>query len=314
MSWLAESSGGGTSGATGEIRLLHVEDDEAFADLAATFLERDDRGAPIEVWTETDPRDAVDAIGDVDCVLSDHDMPGMNGLDLLGVVRDEHPNLPFVLLTGRGSEEIASDAISAGVTDYVRKDGSSDQFAVLANTIRNAVERRVARRDAELGERRLRRVVDALPECVLVKTLDGEYLLVNEAGAAHYDATPAELEGRNEREFLRDDLADRFRAEDREVVAAGEPLDVGEQRVRNPDGTERVEHVRKIPFETPTREDSSVLVVAGDVTGEVTRRNRVDEIAELLSDALAVHDGDDRVGSLVSAARDIAVADRVDSD
>jgi len=173
MSWLAGASRGDTSGLSGEIRLLHVEDDESFADLAATFLERDDGGAPIDVATETDPRDAVDRIDDVDCVLSDHDMPGMNGLDLLEVVREDHPELPFVLLTGRGSEEIASDAISAGVTDYVRKDGSSDQFAVLANTVRNAVERRRARRDAQRSEHRLRRVVDLLRECVLVKNLDG---------------------------------------------------------------------------------------------------------------------------------------------
>lgn len=45
-------------------------------------------------------------------------MPGQTGIEFLEVVRDQYANLPFILFTGQGSDEIASDAISAGVTDY----------------------------------------------------------------------------------------------------------------------------------------------------------------------------------------------------
>lgn len=48
-------------------------------------------------------------------------MPTANGLEFLESVRDRYPAIPFILYTGKGSEEIASDAISAGITDYVHK-------------------------------------------------------------------------------------------------------------------------------------------------------------------------------------------------
>jgi CheY-like chemotaxis protein len=122
------------------IRVLHVDDDPAFLDLASTFLERD--SARIEVVTATGAAEGMDALGDgdLDCVVSDYDMPGRNGIDFLQAVREAHGDLPFVLFTGKGSEEIASEAISAGVTDYVRKAPGSDQYTILSNRIENAVE------------------------------------------------------------------------------------------------------------------------------------------------------------------------------
>ena len=99
----------GTALSAGEdITVLHVDDDPDVLDITATFLQRADRR--FEVVTETDPDAALDRLdGGVDCVVSDYQMPAMDGLAFLDAVRDEAPELPFVLFTGKGSEEIASD-------------------------------------------------------------------------------------------------------------------------------------------------------------------------------------------------------------
>jgi len=130
----------------GVIHVLHVDDDPAFADLARASLARHAPG--IVVHTETDPEAALASFSRMDCVVSDYDMPGMNGLDLLRAVRERAPSIPFVLFTGKGSEEIASEAVSAGVTDYLQK-GGPEQYEVLANRIENAVARRRAERGFE---------------------------------------------------------------------------------------------------------------------------------------------------------------------
>ena len=123
-----------------DIRVLVVDDDPDLADLTATYLRRTHE--EIGVATETDPSDALDCLDDrVDCIVSDYEMPGMDGLDFLEAVRAVDPTLPFILFTGRGSEEIASEAIAAGVTDYLQKGTGTDQYDVLANRIENAVER-----------------------------------------------------------------------------------------------------------------------------------------------------------------------------
>jgi len=136
----------------GSIRVLHVDDEPDFLDLVATMLE--DEGGRFVVETATTASEALENLdGTVDCVVSDFEMPGLDGLELLAAVREEEPNLPFILYTARGSESIASEAISSGVTDYLEKAGGTEQYTVLANRIENAVEQYWAERRAATLDR-----------------------------------------------------------------------------------------------------------------------------------------------------------------
>ncbi|WP_233125180.1 response regulator [Halorubrum sp. SD683] len=151
---------------TEPIRVLYVDDEPEFAEMAATFLEREDDRFDVEIvpsGTEGSARLADEAF---DCVISDYEMPGRNGIEFLQAVRDDHPDLPFILHTGKGSEEVASDAISAGVTDYIQKKGNADQYALLANRILNAVEAHRSRRIAADRTRRLETLIGNLPGMV----------------------------------------------------------------------------------------------------------------------------------------------------
>jgi DNA-binding NtrC family response regulator len=174
-----------------DITVLHVDDDEEFLSVAIELLERaDDR---LVVEAEPEPTAALDRVDEVDadCVVADYEMPGLDGLELLAAVRDARPDLPFVLFTGKGSEEIADEAISAGVTDYVRK-GGGNRYDLLANSIRNAVE---AQRTRDRLTRRSR-AIEAATEGIAILNADGECIFVNEAHAELYDFdNPAELEG-----------------------------------------------------------------------------------------------------------------------
>jgi len=154
------------------VRVLHAEDDAQLGSLAGEFLERE---GDLSVTHVEDAQAALDALAAdaFECVVSDYDMPGTNGIELLDAVRDTHPDLPFILFTGKGSEEVASDAISKGVTDYLQKETGTEQYAVLANRIENAVdgyrtERELERRVDQLreSERRFRTLVSNLPGMV----------------------------------------------------------------------------------------------------------------------------------------------------
>jgi len=165
------------------IHVLHVDDDPDFGSLTATYLERQD--PQITVSTETRPAPALDRIreADIDCVVSDYDMPDLDGIELLEAVRETHPDLPFILYTGQGSEAVASDAISAGVTDYLEKEAGTEQYELLANRIRNAVDRHRAEVGRAASERRLRRVYERIDDGFMAVNSDWEYTYVNEAGA-----------------------------------------------------------------------------------------------------------------------------------
>jgi len=196
------------------IRVLHVDDEPDFGDLTATCLEReDDRFA---VQTATSAAEALDSIRPQppDCIVSDYDMPGQSGIEFLERVRDEWPDLPFILFTGKGSEEVASEAISAGVTDYLQKGGGTDQYAVLANRIQNAVERVQAKRQQE----RQLNAIETAQEGISILDEEGHYLYVNEAFANLHGYDPEEMIGEHWELVYRDEDVPRVQQEILPVV------------------------------------------------------------------------------------------------
>ncbi|MFB6281559.1 MAG: response regulator [Haloferacaceae archaeon] len=194
--------------------------------------------------------DALSRLRDepADCVVSDYEMPGKDGLDFLALVRDEHPDLPFILFTGKGSEEIASRAVSAGVTDYLQKGRGTEQYAILANRIRNAVRAARAEAAAERTEERYHNLVDTAPIPVLLFDEAGETIYANEAAAAFLGADScAELYGTPFTEFLHPE--DRAAATDRfgTVMGEGRPAPERELRVRTVDGETKAATVATAP-------------------------------------------------------------------
>ena len=74
-----------------------------------------------------------------ECVISEFDLSETTGLALLEDVREEYPDLPFVVAPAEGSAELAQKAISKGATDYIRRDDAEEFASIVANEIVNAV-------------------------------------------------------------------------------------------------------------------------------------------------------------------------------
>ncbi len=192
------------------IHVLHVDDDIDFGEMAAAFINREDERFEIE--TASSPSDGLTHLTDsaFDCVISDYDMPHQDGIEFLKTVREEYPELPFILYTGKGSEEVASDAISAGATDYIQKETGTDHFSVLANRVKTLVERTRAERQRQ----QLVEAIEAAREGIGIIDSDGYYTAVNRAYADAYGTRPSELVGKHwtklypesETEYIRNEV------------------------------------------------------------------------------------------------------------
>jgi len=237
-----------------EIRVLHVDDDPELVALVGEYIERERES--LTVLTESDPTAVIDRIESdpVDCVVSDYQMPRLDGLTLLEQVRATRPDLPFILFTGRGSEAVASSAISAGVTDYIQK-GGTETYELLANRIEKAVDRQRAHREVERVQQGFRLVADAADDAIFSVGEDGTVLYVNPGieRLLGYDAE--ELLGRS----MTDLLADQSPADSQ----TGSPVADGGDDCQLDDIP--TDELRTIPFDA-THADGHAVPIDASIT------------------------------------------------
>jgi PAS domain S-box-containing protein len=260
---MADHLAGGTDGDRRPVTVLHVAPEPGLAEGTDPLTEQ---GSAFTVRTARTAESALEALdaGEVDCVVTDHDPPDLDGVDLLEVVRDRHGDFPVILYTARGDEALASEAISAGVTDYVRKgvDGGS-----LAERVDRAVRRyRVRRATTE--------AVDRVADAVARLDSDWRFRAVDERalelmgrdrpellGEAVWDAFP-ELEGSPFGEAYREAMTSR---EPRTVEGYFEGLDRWFEADVYPD------------------DDGGLSVYFRDVTDRKQRERTLARLAELLA-------------------------------
>jgi len=119
------------------LKVLHVDDEPVFRDVCRIFLGK----YGISVTPAASVREALHLLesGKFDVILSDYQMPGIDGAGFLNMLRGKHINLPFVLFSGLTPDKMSDDITGSGAVYYVRKGGEPRKmFDELAGRIRDA--------------------------------------------------------------------------------------------------------------------------------------------------------------------------------
>ena len=146
------------------------------------FLESTDPS--IQVVSVLSPNDALKLLRkeSFDSVVSDYQMPGLDGIELARRIR-ETSDIPFIIYTGHGSEEVAEAAFTAGVDDYLQKEMNPSHFQVLAKRIRTTVEKRRVEKELKESEELYRSLVETSPYAITLTDLKGNLLVTNQQAA-----------------------------------------------------------------------------------------------------------------------------------
>jgi len=208
-------------------RVLHVDDDEDFLVLFSRVFG--------EWFTITSVNSGAAAIEKLqtkryDAVITDYDMPEMDGLELLKAIREDDRKIPVIIKTGQGNEEVAREAFILGVSDYFIKDISSfAQKEKVINSIRKAIEIRLsdeAKRKAEEAlkkkQEELQTILDSAPAMIFYKDKANRFIRINKAAIEEIGLPREEIEGRTAFEIFPEHAEDYWR-DDREVMASGRP-------------------------------------------------------------------------------------------
>ena len=163
-----------------DVDILFVEDSPEDAELALRSLKSDGLRAH---WRRVDSEKALrQSIATLkpDIILSDFSMPGFDGLQALRIVRELTPEIPFIFLSGTIGEERAIDAIRAGATDYVLKNGIRRLGTAVKRAIAEAADReRSLKIEEERG--RLVEILEATSDFVAMASPEGNALYMNAA-------------------------------------------------------------------------------------------------------------------------------------
>ena len=132
--------------------ILYVDDEPGLLEIGKLFLEQSGQFS-VDIITSAPAALSLLNSKTYDAIISDYQMPGMDGISFLKRIRASGNKTPFIIFTGRGREEVVIEALNNGADFYIQKGGEPlSQFAELSNKIRYAVSRKQSEAALEVSE------------------------------------------------------------------------------------------------------------------------------------------------------------------
>jgi PAS domain S-box-containing protein len=244
-------------------RILYVDDEPGLLEIGKIFLERN--GAFV-VDTFSSAEKALDHLESehYDAIVSDFQMPDMDGITFLKALRARGNTTPFIIFTGRGREEVVIEALNSGADFYLQKGGDpKPQFAELVHKIHHAIANKQASRAIEKRERDYHHLIENANEAIFV-IQDNQVRMIN--------PQTIELSGYSEQELLNqpfqrfvhpddaDILVDRYR---KRIAGSNDPNHYSFRIIRKDETIRWVElHVVGITWD----EHPAILNFMTDIT------------------------------------------------
>ncbi|MFW9915414.1 MAG: PAS domain S-box protein, partial [Candidatus Thorarchaeota archaeon] len=249
-------------------RVLLVDDEKDLLDVTQQFLEKE--LPKFNFYAVETAYEAIEALkeNDFDIIVSDYQMPGMDGLELLEWLRKQDNLTPFVMFTGRGREEVAIKALNLGADYYLRKSQDLESlYKELSHIIESVVEHRRTAEALKRSEREKALILSSTPDNITFQNRELAIIWANEAAAISADSRPKELVGRFCFEIWNQRSAPCPDCPVLQAVRTGEPQQ-GEQTT--PD--KRVWSIRGYPV----RDEAGEIIGAVEVTREITAQKRAE--------------------------------------
>ena len=210
-------------------RVLYIDDESALLTLTQIYL-KEEAGLDVEISSSAQEGLAMLKASTFDAIISDYDMPDMDGIEFLKLVREYDISIPFIVFTGKGREEVAIEALNNGADFYLQKGGEPRTlFTELANAIRHLVRRSDAEKNVTLTKQHLQVFLDSLSDFAFIKGPDMSLLYINTALKNYLGLSSTDdAIGKTTDQLLPAELADACRVTDEQVISQKKPVSMQE--------------------------------------------------------------------------------------
>lgn len=253
------------------IRVLLVDDEPCLLDVCRDYLELTGELSVVGAESGTQALEALEK-KPFDAIVSDFQMPNMDGIQLLHEVRRRYGSLPFILFTGKGREEVVIQALEGGADSYLQKGGDpTPQFTLLLHRVKQAVERRRAEEALLDSEARLRRAEGVARLGHWELALVEQQMLASPGACALYGTEVWQMEMKAAQAFVLPGYRPVLDAAMNALIQDGVPYDVEFKIRRGDDG-------RVLDIHSWAEYDAEKGRIFG-VIQDITERKHVDEMA-----------------------------------
>lgn len=180
------------------IRVLHVDDDSTLLEVAKQIMQDMNSNLIVDFALSVDEAFSKLSIECYDAIVSDYEMPSKNGLDFLKTLKQIGWEVPFILFTGKGREEVAIQALNLGADGYYNKQGSPETvYGELVHGISTVHEKWRIKQALEESEKRYSALMEQATDAIFLHDIEGQIIDVNERACTSLGYTKKELVGRN---------------------------------------------------------------------------------------------------------------------
>jgi PAS domain S-box-containing protein len=179
------------------IHVLHVDDDPLLREITKLMLLDLDSNFKIDNASSVDESLKKLSTGHYDVVVSDYEMPQKDGLQFLKELREQNNDIPFILFTGKGREEVVVKALNMGADGYINKQGNPETvYGELEHIILTSFEKRNTQKLLWESEERFKKLVTNSKDAIMLTQADGIIRYLSPASKNVLGYEPSELIGK----------------------------------------------------------------------------------------------------------------------
>ena len=185
------------------IKILLIDDEKAILEATKTYLKQ--MACDLDITTCTSSKKALNLLAknEFDIVISDYQMPEMNGLELLQKIRESDSKITFIMMTGKGREEVAIKALNLGADFYLQKGkDTKSQFRELLNLVDKSIDKKVSEKALDENRNLFYLLASNVSDVITIIDFDFKAVYVSPSSEKLFGYPPEEFIQLSYQDFL----------------------------------------------------------------------------------------------------------------
>jgi PAS domain S-box-containing protein len=262
------------------LKLVIIEDEEAHFSLMKRAIANNLPNVSIYHFSEAGA--CLEKLDEImpDIIISDYLMPGMNGIEFLEALNRSNKQIPVIMTTGQGDEDIAVQAMKLGAWDYLVK--SANFFTLLPNIIEKVIREFKLKESLRKSERRFQDLAERTSDWIWEIDAQGRYTYSNPVVQRILGYRPDEVIGRHFYDFFFEKEKDALRHNAFQIIAKRKPFSAFENRLIHKDGHEVIVETSCVPFFDKEGNLSGYRGIDRDISARKRAEERVRSLSQQL--------------------------------